>query len=79
VQLFQTNDPIEARTCRRAQFSGFAKQLTLNGVAVSGLVHSVMEDKALVPTLWTVTIIPQAIVAHKPKPGASAGKSPSNY
>jgi hypothetical protein len=78
VQFFQTNDPIEARTCRRAQFSGYAKELTLNGVAISGLVHSVKEDNALVPTCWTVTIIPQAIVAHKPRRSASAkGLNPS--
>ena len=74
MQLFQTSDPIEARTCRRAQFSGFAKELAVNGVAISGLVHSVKEDDSLVPTLWTVTIIPQVILACKPRRSGSASK-----
>ena len=71
MQLFQTSDPIEARACRHAQFSGYAKELMLNGVAISGLVYSVTKDNALGPTLWSVRVIPQAIHAHKPRRGAS--------
>ena len=66
MQHYQTIDPLEARTCRRAQFAGIAKQLTLNGTAITGLVHAVREDVSLVPTRWTVTIIPQEIPAFRP-------------
>ena len=65
MQLFYTTDPVEARNCRRAQFAGFAKEITLSGITVSGLVHAVREDTSLVPPRWTVTIIPQEILAFR--------------
>jgi hypothetical protein len=64
VQIFQTNDVIEARTCRRAQFSGVVKEVTLGGISITGLVHSVREE-TLIPGQWTVAIIPKAIPAFK--------------
>jgi hypothetical protein len=64
VQIFQTNDVIEARTCRRAQFAGVVKEVTLGGISITGLVHSVKEEP-LIPGQWTVTIIPKAIPAFK--------------
>ena len=65
MQLFYTTDPVEARNCRRAQFTGFAKEITLSGITVSGLVHAVREDVSLVPPRWAVTIIPQEIMDFK--------------
>ena len=61
----RTTDPVEARNCRRAQFTGFAKEITLSGITVSGLVHAVREDVSLVPPRWAVTIIPQEIMDFK--------------
>jgi hypothetical protein len=64
VQIFQTNDVIEARTCRRAQFAGVVKEVTLGGISITGLVHSVREE-TLVPRQWTVAIIPKAVPVFK--------------
>jgi hypothetical protein len=64
VQIFQTNDVIEARTCRRAQFAGVVKEVMLGGVSITGLVHSVREE-TLIPGQWTIAIIPKAIPAFK--------------
>jgi hypothetical protein len=69
VQIFQTNDVIEARTCRRAQFAGVVKEVMLGGISITGLVHSVKEE-AFVPRQWTVTIIPRAIPVFKSKRSA---------
>jgi hypothetical protein len=66
VQIFQTNDVIEARTCRRAQFTGLVKEVMLGGIYITGLVHSVKEE-SFVPKQWTVTIIPRAIAVFKSK------------
>jgi hypothetical protein len=66
VQIFQTNDVIEARTCRRAQFAGVVRQVMLGGISITGLVHSVKEE-SFVPRQWTVTIIPKAIPVFKSK------------
>jgi hypothetical protein len=66
VQIFQTNDVIEARMCRRAQFAGVAKEVMLGGISITGLVHSVKED-SFVPGQWTVTIIPKTIPVFKSK------------
>ena len=69
MQIFQTNDVIEARTCRRAQFAGVIKEVMLGGIAITGLVHSVKEE-TFVPKRWTVTIIPKAIPVFKSKRSA---------
>jgi hypothetical protein len=66
VQIFQTNDVIEARTCRRAQFAGVIKEVMLGGISITGLVHSVKEE-TFVPKRWTVMIIPKAIPVFKSK------------
>jgi hypothetical protein len=57
VQTFQTTNLIEARACRRAQFSGWIKTLNVGGASVTGLVHSVKEDSLCNPALWTIRII----------------------
>jgi hypothetical protein len=64
VQIFQTDDVIEARTCRRAQFAGVIKEVMLGGIAITGLVHSVKEE-TFAPRRWTVTIIPKAMPDFK--------------
>ena len=64
MQIFQTNDVIEARTCRRAQFAGVVKEVMLGGISITGLVHSVKEE-TFVPRRWTVTIIPKAMPDFK--------------
>jgi hypothetical protein len=64
VQIFQTNDVIEARTCRRAQFAGVVKEVTLGGISITGLVHSVREE-TLIPRQWTVAIIPKPVPVFK--------------
>ena len=66
MQIYQTNDVIEARTCRRAQFAGVVKEVMLGGISITGLVHSVKEEN-FVPRQWTVTIIPRAIPVFKSK------------
>jgi hypothetical protein len=66
VQIFQTNDVIEARTCRRAQFAGVVKEVMLGGISITGLVHSVREE-SFGPKQWTVTIIPKAMPVFKSK------------
>jgi hypothetical protein len=64
VQVFQTNDVIEARTCRRAQFAGVVKEVVLGGISITGLVHSVKEE-TIVPKQWTITIVPKALPVFK--------------
>ena len=66
MQIFQTDDVIEARTCRRAQFAGVIKEVMLGGISITGLVHSVKEE-TFVPKRWTVAIIPKAIPVFKSK------------
>ena len=56
MQVIETNDPVAAQRCRRAQYVGFPTALTLGGSKVVGLVQSVKEE--LGPR-WIVTIIPQ--------------------
>jgi hypothetical protein len=57
VQTFQTTALIEARACRRAQFSGWIKTLNVGGASVTGLVHSVKEEILSNPAQWTIQII----------------------
>jgi hypothetical protein len=56
MQTIEITDPLEARRCRYAQYRGHKSRLVLNGVAVTGIVRAVMEDKSSTPTRWTVTI-----------------------
>jgi hypothetical protein len=69
VQTFQTTDLIEARACRRAQFSGWIKTLNVGGASITGLVHSVKEDILSNPAQWTIQIIAkeQRTFKHQPR------------
>jgi hypothetical protein len=57
MQTIETTDPKEARRCRYAQHRGEKATLTLMGSTITGLVHSVMEDRSNSPTRWIVTIV----------------------
>ena len=57
MQSIDITDPIEARRCRFAQYKGRGATFMLNGMPVTGLVHSVMEVKLSNPMRWTVTVI----------------------
>jgi hypothetical protein len=57
MYTIEITDPKEARRCRYAQHRGVKATLALEGAAVTGLVHSVMEDKSANPKRWIVRII----------------------
>ena len=46
MQTVETSDSIEAQRCRRAQYSGRPKALTLSGSKLLGFVQSVKEDRS---------------------------------
>lgn len=55
MQVLETDDSVEARRCRRAQYAGYAKEVTINGSKVLGIVRSVKQEPG---RSWIVTIIP---------------------
>ncbi len=57
MQRFETTQFIEARRCRYAQFGGRQARVTLGGVTVTGIVHSVMEDASSKPKKWIIKIV----------------------
>lgn len=68
MQTIETRDAHEAKRCRRAQYSGYPAEVTLNGSRVLGIVLSVREEPG---PLWTVAIIPREPIVfplprHKP-------------
>jgi hypothetical protein len=58
VQTVETSSFREATRCRRAQYSGQAAELSLNGSRFFGMVRSVQEDRSRSPKRWLVTIVP---------------------
>jgi hypothetical protein len=56
MQAIEITDPIEARRCRYAQFRGTKVTVILNGMPVTGAVHSVKEHQSH-PMRWTVTVV----------------------
>jgi hypothetical protein len=56
VQTFDTSDFVEARRCRRAQFTGQISTVQVSRAAMTGLVHSVEEDPFTSPAQWTIKI-----------------------
>jgi hypothetical protein len=56
MQVIETNDPVEAQRCRRAQYVGLPTAVTLGGSKFVGLVQSVKQE---VGPRWIVTIIPK--------------------
>jgi hypothetical protein len=57
MQTFETADPKLARRCRYDQHRGQKTAVTVGGLLVTGLVHSIMEVKSGSPTRWIVTIV----------------------
>jgi mannosyltransferase OCH1-like enzyme len=55
---FETADQKEVRRFRIAQFNGRAATARANGSAVTGMVRSIVENKAQHPPMWTITLIP---------------------
>jgi hypothetical protein len=55
---FETTDKKEARRFRIAQFNGRLATARSGGLAVSGHVRSVLENKSSVPARWSITIVP---------------------
>ena len=55
---FETADQKEVRRFRIAQFNGRTVTFRSNGSAVTGMVRSIVENKAVTPPVWTVTLIP---------------------
>jgi hypothetical protein len=58
MQTVETSSSVEAQRCRRAQYSGRAAELSLNGSKILGMVRSVQEDLSRSPQRWIVTIVP---------------------
>jgi hypothetical protein len=58
VQTVETSSFREATRCRRAQYSGRAAELSLNGSRFFGVVRSVKEDRSSCPQRWIITIVP---------------------
>jgi hypothetical protein len=55
---YETADQKEVRRFRIAQFNGRTATVRAGGTTVTGLVRSVLENAASVPTRWTITLIP---------------------
>jgi hypothetical protein len=55
---FETADQKEVRRFRIAQFNGRTATFRSNGSAVTGMVRSIVENKATNPPVWVVTLIP---------------------
>jgi protocatechuate 3,4-dioxygenase beta subunit len=55
MRVLETNDPVEARRCRRAQYGGYPKEVAINGSKFFGIVRSVTQEPG---RSWVVTIIP---------------------
>jgi hypothetical protein len=66
MQVLYTNDPNEARICRRVQFSGAITAVSVGAVVATGIVHSVMEETSNEPKRWTIKIIPKEIPNFRP-------------
>jgi hypothetical protein len=55
---FETSDQKEVRRFRIAQFNGRSATFRSNGSTVTGMVRSIVENKAASPAVWVVTLIP---------------------
>ena len=63
MQSIETNDPVEARRARCAQFRGGIVQFTLKGMTINGIVQSVMEVRSSTPKRWIVKVVAKERVA----------------
>jgi hypothetical protein len=64
----EITNPVEVRRCRYALYRGEIGRLILNGVAVTGMVHAVQEDKSSAPMRWIVTMIRKSPERAAPLP-----------
>jgi hypothetical protein len=55
---YETADQKEVRRFRIAQFNGRAATVRSGETIVTGMVRSVQENTASVPTRWVITLIP---------------------
>ena len=55
---FETADQKEVRRFRIAQFNGRTVTFRSNGSTVTGMVRSIVENRANSPSVWVVTLIP---------------------
>jgi hypothetical protein len=57
MQTFQTTDLKVVTRCRYAQYRGLKATLRVKGMVVTGLVHSLREDKSSNPVRWIITVV----------------------
>jgi hypothetical protein len=71
---FETADQKEVRRFRIAQFNGRTITFRSNGSTVTGMVRSIVENKAINPAVWVVTLIPSRpkAVTLRPAPRVRA-------
>jgi hypothetical protein len=63
MQTFETTDPKVARRCRYDQHRGQKTIVSVKGSLVTGLVHSIKEDRSSSLTRWIVTVIAKPNIA----------------
>ena len=73
---FETADQKEVRRFRIAQFNGRTATFRSGGSTVTGMVRSIVENRAMSPAVWVVTLIPSEprvrIEALRPAPRVRA-------
>jgi hypothetical protein len=57
MQSIEITDPTEARRSRFAQYRGLKATIMLNGLPITGIVHSVKEHH---PMRWTIMVVAKA-------------------
>jgi hypothetical protein len=67
---FETTDQKEVRRFRIAQFNGRPATCRSNGSTVTGMVRSIVENKARHPSVWVVTLIPSPPRAETARPAS---------
>lgn len=65
---FETGDQKEVRRFRIAQFNGRTATFRSNGSTVTGMVRSIVENKATNSPVWIVTLIPSAPKTRELRP-----------
>ncbi|MDB5505336.1 MAG: hypothetical protein JWR89_5238 [Tardiphaga sp.] len=72
MQTIEVTDPTDFRRAKQSQYAGSPRAILLNGELVTGLVRSVAEVPATVPSRWIVTVLPMAARQTVEKPRAKA-------
>jgi hypothetical protein len=78
---YETADQKEVRRFRIAQFNRRAATVRSGETLVTGMVHSVQENAASVPTRWVITLIPAPPKARPVllRPGPRFGSLAEDY